>query len=196
MTAKTKKTEDILNEAQGISCPVRRTLFYTGEFLAGPMCGRCFPCAMGSYEARVRLEKIAGAQGTPEDIMALGRIARKMQAMSMCKKGKDTARVLLEALASPAFSEHVEGRCGEKECRAFIEYRNVPENCIRCGLCQEACQSAAIIGEKQVSYKCCYLPFEIRQRRCTKCGECIKVCPTSAIEVVAIGQEAREKVKA
>jgi NAD-dependent dihydropyrimidine dehydrogenase PreA subunit len=185
-----KKISDILEEAKELHCPVHRALFFVNEFLSGPMCGRCFPCEMGSYEARLRLENIASGNGSPEDIQALGDIARKMQILAMCKKGKDTAQVIIESLESPAYEEHLNGICAEKECEALIEYRNVPENCIRCGKCQEACKFDAIIGEKQVSYKCCYLPFEIRQKRCVKCGECIKVCPTNAIVKVNIAEAA------
>jgi formate hydrogenlyase subunit 6/NADH:ubiquinone oxidoreductase subunit I len=96
---------------------------------------------------------------------------------------------------NPAIGEHLRGICGANSCTALIEYRNVPDRCIRCGKCQEVCPSDAIIGEKEVSYRCCYPPFEIRQHRCTKCGECIKVCPANAIVVVNIEQEAAETAK-
>jgi ferredoxin len=184
-----KKVSDILEEAKDQKCPVHRALYVVNEFLAGPMCGRCFPCEMGSYEARLSLEDIASGNGSIEDIQKLKNIGAKMQLISMCKKGKDVAGALLEALEDPDFEAHVQGSCPALECEAFFEYRNVPENCIRCGKCQEACKYGAIIGEKQVSYKCCYLPFEIRQKRCVKCGECIKVCPSSAIVKVMITEE-------
>jgi ferredoxin len=193
MTEKMKKVSDIIEEAEAIRCPVKRVLRVTDEFLKGPMCGRCFPCSFGSYEARLRLREITEGNGAPGDVDVLRDIARKMLVMSMCKKGKDVGRAMLEALESPAFGEHLEGLCAEKECTAFIEYRNVPENCIRCGLCQDACRFDAIHGEKQISYKSCFLPFEIRQRRCVKCGECIKVCPTNAIVIVDVGTEAEVK---
>jgi formate hydrogenlyase subunit 6/NADH:ubiquinone oxidoreductase subunit I len=190
MTEKTKKIKDILEEAEGISCPVKKTLFFVDEFLRGPMCGKCFPCSFGSYEAKQRLLNISSALGTDEDIDAMRQIGNKMQLLSMCKRGKDTANILLENIESEAFKEHLRGLCAEKECAALIEYRNVQDKCIRCGLCKDVCKFDAIIGEKQVSVKCCYLPFEIRQKRCTKCGECIKVCPTNAIVIVNIENEA------
>jgi ferredoxin len=149
---------------------------------------------MGSYEAHMRLKDIISGNGSEEDIAAIRSIAQKMAFMSMCKKGKDVAQALSEALEGSTFDEHVHGTCADLECEAFFEYRNVPENCIRCGKCQEVCKYDAIIGEKQVSYKCCYLPFEIRQKRCVKCGECIKVCPSNAIVKINITEE--EPVKA
>jgi ferredoxin len=167
MTEKMKKVSDIIEEAEAIRCPVKRILRVTDEFLKGPMCGRCFPCSFGSYEARLRFREFTEGTGAPEDVEVLRDIGRKMIVMSMCKKGKDVGRAMLEAL----------------------------ENCIRCGLCQEACRFDAIHGEKQISYRCCYLPFEIRQRRCVKCGDCIKVCPTNAIVVVDVGTEAEVKAE-
>jgi len=189
-----KKVSDILEEAQEQKCPVHRALYFVSEFLEGPMCGRCFPCEMGSYEARLRLDNLTSGIGSMEDIERLQSISQKMQIMSMCKKGKDVAEALIEVIEDPAFVEHVQGTCAAQECEAFFEYRNVPENCIRCGKCLDACKFGAIIGEKQVSYKCCYLPFEIRQKRCVKCGECIKVCPSGAI--VKVNITAEEPVKA
>lgn len=188
--AKPKTVKDILEEIEEkYSCPVKKSLYITREFLSGPMCGKCFPCSMGSYEARMRLENIARAIGTKEDLEALKSIADKMLVMSMCKKGKDIASALLDNIGSGDFQAHINGGCAARECKAFIEYRNVPDNCIRCGKCQDACKYDAIHGEKQVSFKCCYLPFEIRQKRCVKCGECIKVCPSNAIIVVDIEPE-------
>ncbi len=190
MTAKAKKISDIVQESGSIKCPARRTLSVINEFLRGPMCGRCHPCSFGSYETRLRMMDITEGNGSALDIETIRKIADMMLVLSMCKKGKDVASFVLEMLDVPSFCEHLNGICEDRECKALIEYRNVPENCIRCGLCQEACRFNAIIGEKQISDKCCFLPFEIRQKRCTKCGECIKVCPTNAIIVVNLGKEA------
>ena len=192
--AKPKSVKDITEEIlEKYTCPIKRSLYFTREFLAGPMCGKCFPCSMGAYEAQIRLENIARSFGSERDVDAIRSIAQRMLVMSMCKKGKDTARFLLDNIDLPEFMSHVkeDASCPGHECKAFIEYRNVPDNCIRCGKCQEACKYDAIHGEKQMSYKCCYLPFEIRQKRCVKCGECIKVCPSNAIVVVDINSEVK-----
>lgn len=190
---KEKKVEDIKKEAEQIKCPVKRALYYTEEFLSGPMCGKCFPCALGAYEAKVRLGNIVSGRGTEADLLALRRISEEMLPASRCKKGKDTAQFILEWMATDAFREHIGGRCPERDCEAFIEYRIIPEKCTICGLCKEACRYNAIIGEKQVPYRSGYLPFEIRQKRCTKCGDCIKVCPSEAIEIIDV--KAQEEVK-
>jgi ferredoxin len=191
---KEKKVEEIKKEAdEAIKCPVNKALYYTTEFLSGPMCGKCFPCAMGTYEARVRLKNIVEAQGTEEDLLVIKRIAEDMLEASMCKKGKDTAKFILEWIATDVYKEHLEGRCPDMECQAFTEYRIIPEKCIMCGLCKEACVYNAIIGEKAKPFMSGYAPFEIRQKRCAKCGDCLPVCPKEAIVVVNIKD--KEKVK-
>lgn len=187
------RVEDIKAEAEkNIKCPVKKSLYYVTEFLEGPMCGRCFPCEMGSYELRVRLENIVNGNNSSEkDLEVIKRIAADMLEGSMCKKGKDTAKFINEWMDTDIFKEHIEGRCRDRECLAFIEYRIIPEKCTMCGLCLEACKDEAIMGEKAKPYLSGYLPFEIRQRRCTKCNECIKVCPVGAIVIV----EAAKKIE-
>lgn len=193
---KDKKVEDIKKIAEEtIKCPVRKALYYMEEFLSGPMCGKCFPCAMGSYEAKVRLINIVSGRGGDSDIHALKLIASHMLETSRCKRGKDTAEFMLEWLSGDAYAEHLKGRCLNMECKALMEYRIIPDECTVCGLCKDACKYNAIIGEKRVSHKSGYLPFEIRQIRCVKCGDCVDVCPEKAIEVVSVSSE-KEKALA
>lgn len=188
------KVEDIKKMAEEKACPVQKALYYITGFLAGPMCGKCFPCEMGSYEAGIRLQNIIEGKGKEEDLEALRRIANEMFESSRCKMGKDTARFIIEWMGTNLYEGHIKGRCPDKECLALIEYRIIPEACIMCGLCLDVCKDNAILGEKKKPYKANYLPYEIRQKRCTKCGECIKVCPTKAIEIVDIKAEAKVKV--
>ncbi|MCC6347636.1 MAG: 4Fe-4S binding protein [Nitrospirales bacterium] len=183
--AKEVKVEEIKKSAEEKSCPVQRSLYYISEFLSGPMCGRCFPCAMGSYEARVRLQSLIEGRGTEADINALKRITAEMAEASMCKKGKDTASFIAGWLSEEAFDGHLSGTCSSGECSALIEYRVVSGKCTACGRCTEVCTHAAVIGEKAKPYRS-GVPFEIRQKRCTRCGECIKVCPEGAIILVGV----------
>jgi ferredoxin len=190
------KVEDIKKIAEGKSCPVQRSLYYITEFLEGPMCGRCFPCALGSYEAKVRLRRIVDGIGSEADIATVKRIAEDMLEGSLCMKGKNTAKFILEWMATDVFNEHIEGRCASRECLGLIEYRIIPEKCIICGLCKDACKYGAIMGEKKTPYKSGYLPFEIRQKRCVKCGDCLPVCPTNAIIIVDIKEKTGQTVHA
>ena len=187
------KTEDIKKAAEDKRCPVQKALFYIEGFLDGPMCGKCFPCAFGTYEARIRLKEIIQGKGSEADLSALRRIAEIMFESSRCKKGKDTAGFILGWMGTDVYKEHIEGRCPDRECLSFIEYRIVPEKCTICGLCKDACRFSAIQGEKKKPFVGGYFPFEIRQKKCVKCGECIKVCPEGAIIIKDV--KAGEPVK-
>ena len=190
---KVKKLQDIRKEAEEKSCPVQKALYFIEEFLAGPMCGKCYPCALGTNEAKIRLIRLSQhLEGTNEqDIETVRRIATQMTEASFCKKGKDTGKFILELLDSSEeeFKEHIEGVCPKKECISLIEYVIDPVLCIMCGKCAEVCKYGAIIGEERKPYLSGYLPYEIRQKRCTKCGECFPVCPTNAIEIITIQAE-------
>jgi NAD-dependent dihydropyrimidine dehydrogenase PreA subunit len=185
---KGKKLEEIRKEAEEKACPVQRILYYIDEFIAGPMCGKCYPCALGTQEAKIRLIRISQHLGdvSASDIDVLKRIGLQMIEGSFCKKGRDTGRFIIETIASSSeeFNLHLSGICSEKECLSLIEYVINPDLCIMCGKCLEACKYNAIIGERKEPYFSGYLPFEIRQKRCTRCGECVKVCPAEAIEVI------------
>ncbi|NWF51486.1 MAG: 4Fe-4S binding protein [Nitrospirae bacterium] len=185
---KERKLEDIKKEAEERACPVQRSLYFVEEFLAGPMCGKCYPCSLGTYEAKLRLISIAQhLEGVNEkDLDALKRIASQMIVGSYCIKGRNTGKFIMDILTSSMdeFQQHLSGICPKKECISLIEYVINPDLCIMCGKCLEVCKYGAIIGEPKKPYLSGYSPFEIRQKRCTKCGECIKVCPVGAIEVI------------
>lgn len=190
---KGKKLEDIRKEAEEKACPVQRTLYFIKEFIEGPMCSKCYPCSLGTGEAKIRLIRISQHLKNVDeaDIQVLKRIGLNMIEGSFCKKGKDTGKFILEVLANSEgeFGQHLSGICPKKECAGLVEYTINPELCIMCGKCSEVCQYSAITGEKKQLYLSGYIPFEIRQKRCTKCGECITVCPTGAIEVITIQKE-------
>ncbi|MCK5505451.1 MAG: 4Fe-4S binding protein [Thermodesulfovibrionia bacterium] len=186
------KMEDVKTRAEEKKCPVQKSLVFIQEFLGGPMCGKCFPCSLGSYEAERRLRRLMDATATDDDIASIRRIASHMLTASMCKKGKDTAKFIMENIDSHEFREHLSGRCADNECTGLIQYVVIPERCTMCGICQEVCRDNAIIGEKKTSYLSGYTPFEIVQKRCTRCGECMKVCPYEAIVLIS-SREAAEK---
>ena len=188
---KDRTVEDIKKEAEEKLCPVQRARYYIEKFLSDLMCGKCFPCAFGTYEAKIRLKDIISGKGTETDISVLREIADEMVVASRCKKGKETARFISELMGTDNFNEHIEGRCSDRECLVFIEYRIDPDKCIMCSECQVVCKFNAITGEKKKLYLSGYPSFEILQKRCTKCGECVKVCPTNAIEILDIKAEVK-----
>lgn len=179
-----KDMKDVLAAAETKTCAVQKAQTFVEEFLSEPMCGKCHPCALGSFEALVRLKLIAAGRGEQDDIDAIRRIAEQMLEGSRCIKGKDTAKYLLTAMKEGSFLHHLEGHCDERECPAYIMYRIIPGKCEICGLCQDACKYNAIIGKKKKPYESGEVPFEIRQKRCVKCGDCLPACPYGAIEIV------------
>jgi ferredoxin len=189
------KMEDVQAKADEKSCPIQKSLTFVEEFLAEPMCGRCFPCSMGSYETRIRLNKLLDGTASEADLLAIKTIADVMAEASMCKKGKDTAKYILEQIDSHAFEKHLAGVCQTNECTHYHTYIIIPEKCTMCGDCLEACKDFAIIGEKKKQFLSGYMPFEIVQKRCTKCGECMKVCKYDAVKLVSAKELAEsEKV--
>ncbi len=189
------KMEDIKTRANEKKCPVQKSLVFIEEFLAGPMCGKCFPCSLGSYEAGIKIKEIIEGTATEEDIVSLKSIASNMLVASRCKKGKDTAKFITENIDLSEYTEHLSGICSSKECIELVKYIIIPEQCTMCGICQDVCKDNAVIGEKRKSYLSGYLSFEIVQKRCTKCGECIKVCPYGVIKLIS-SKEMAEKESA
>ena len=191
METKELKIEEIRAEAESrVKCPVKRGLYYMTAFISGPMCGRCLPCALGSYEAGERLRNLTEGRGRETDIPVLRRIMNEMREGSLCKKGKDTARFVLEWLSTGIYEDHLRGRCPAEECVSLMEYRIIPEKCVMCGMCKEACSYRAIIGETKTPYLSGFPPFEIKEGMCVKCGDCLNVCPYGAIEILAGRTEA------
>jgi len=179
-----KEMKDVFAAVENIKCSIQKSQKFVEEFLSEPMCGKCHPCALGSYEALVRLKRISAGIGKQGDVAAILRIAEDMLEASRCIKGKDTAKFLIAALQTDAFKEHLEGRCAERECPEYITYRIIPGKCVLCGDCKDACRYNAIQGEKKVSYRAGYLPYEVRQKRCVKCGDCYTACKFGAIEII------------
>jgi NAD-dependent dihydropyrimidine dehydrogenase PreA subunit len=188
---KGKKLEDIRKEAEEKACSVQKVLYFIDEFLAHLMCGKCYPCSLGTQEAKIRLIKIAQQLDTlsDSDIDTLQRIGVCMTTGSFCKKGKDTGRFITEQLGTSRdeFSAHLSGHCQKEECTMRTEYIINPDLCIKCGKCLEACKYNAIKGPEKKSHGALSFPFEIIQEKCTRCGECVKVCPTDAIDMITIG---------
>jgi formate hydrogenlyase subunit 6/NADH:ubiquinone oxidoreductase subunit I len=180
---KERNTGDIIRETGKMSCPVQKAAYYMNTFLRDLMCGKCFPCAFGTHEASIILRAIISGNAAHADIDALRRIADMMLIGSRCRKGRDTAQFMTEMLKAETFAAHVGGRCTDRECTLYSEYRIIPDKCVICGECQAVCRYHAVIGEKKVPYLSGYLPFQIVAKRCTRCGECLKVCPNDAIIV-------------
>lgn len=187
ITLKTKKVEDIFKEAEIRNCPLQRLLYGLNEFIKEVMCGKCFPCAFGTEEARIISIKLTQyVEGISEkDIDRLKRIGVNMVTGSLCKNGKDMGNFILDTVGSfyEEIKKHIFDGCPYEECVNIVNYIINPDLCSRCGECFRVCKYYAIIREKSV-YSSDYFSYEIDQSRCTKCGDCIEVCPENAIDVI------------
>ncbi len=180
--------EDIRKDAESRACHVQKALRFVEEFIAGPMCGKCYPCSLGTEEAKTILLRLSQHRENAgeQDIEALRRICLKMTEGSYCKKGRDTGRFIMDALeaSEEEFRLHILGICPKKECVSLMEYVINPDLCITCGKCAAACKYNAVAGEIKGHHHHGHRPFVIRRKECVRCGECLKVCPTGAIEVI------------
>ncbi len=180
--------DEIRKSAEEKSCAVQRGLAFIEEFIAGPMCGRCYPCSLGAEEAKIRLIRLSQRleSAAESDIEALNRIAFFMTEGSYCKKGRDAGRFLSGILESAReeFGLHLSGICPRRECISSIEYVVNPDLCIACGACVKRCAYDAIQGEKAESSGG-FLPFQIKKNVCVRCGDCVSCCPTGAIEIIS-----------
>jgi NADH:ubiquinone oxidoreductase subunit F (NADH-binding) len=77
---KERKVEDIRRDAEEKACSVQKVLYFIKEFIAGPMCGKCYPCSLGTGEADIRLMRIIGYSSNADgsDIDAVRRIGMAM----------------------------------------------------------------------------------------------------------------------
>ncbi len=169
-----------------LECPVQKSIKEWGDFLEEKMCAKCHPCMLGSYEAFDMLKRLAEGDGSDSIISHLDRIATDMLIGSRCKKGKDVAKTLKEALneSRDELVEHYEkGLCRHMECAPLTTYLINTDKCTMCGDCLIACKDFAIVGEKRTGYVLGYMPFRVRQKRCVKCDACREVCPVDAVEV-------------
>ncbi|MEW6585148.1 MAG: NADH-ubiquinone oxidoreductase-F iron-sulfur binding region domain-containing protein [Nitrospirota bacterium] len=179
--------DEIRKEAEKKACAVQQALYLIEEFVAGPMCGRCYPCSLGTEEAKIRLIRLSQhlENASEADIEAIERIGKFMIEGSYCKKGRDVGNWLVATLASAEeeFKQHVSGLCPKGECISSIEYLINPDLCTVCGKCAKECKYGAITGDIGGT-----LPFTVQQKICVRCGECVNACPTGAIELITVGK--------
>ena len=154
--------DDIKKYAEEKACSVQKAFTLIERFIAGPMCGRCYPCSLGTEEAKIRLIRLSQhlEDASEADIEALKRIGFHMIEGSYCKKGRDTGRFIVKTitLAEEEFRLHLSGICPKKECIISIEYVINPDLCNICGECAKRCKYDAIKGEAGESPSR-FLPF-------------------------------------
>ncbi len=68
------------------------------HFFEVESCGKCTPCRIGTYEARVILDRLAAGGGRAGDVIELTKLANVLQADSFCGLGQSAAIPMKSAL--------------------------------------------------------------------------------------------------
>lgn len=158
------------------NCMVDIAKFFL-KFTRSESCGKCTPCREGTMRMLEMLERISEGKGTLEDIDELERLARIVKDASLCGLGQTAPNPVLTTIRyfRDEYEAHIkEKRCPAGVCSALIAFYVDPGACKGCLLCQKACPTGAVSGQRKE-------PHVIDQSKCIKCGACEEACPFNAI---------------
>ncbi len=151
---------------------------YFLSFTKNESCGKCPPCRVGTWQMYELMEKITSGRGEKGDIENLERMGKLIVAGSLCGLGNSAPNPVLSTIKyfREEYEEHVNDKyCRAKKCQGLGTFRILPEHCILCGLCKQACAHDAVSELRD--------KYFIDQDYCTKCKACYSVCPTRAIVI-------------
>jgi NADH-quinone oxidoreductase subunit F len=77
---------------------MRLSLQELGHFFAHESCGKCYPCQMGTRRQKEILDRIAGRQTLPGDMVRLQDVGWTMTDASLCGLGQTAASAVLSAI--------------------------------------------------------------------------------------------------
>ena len=148
------------------------------SFTKTESCGKCPPCRIGTWQMYELLDKITSGNGEHGDIERLEKMGKMVVSGSLCGLGNSAPNPVLSTIKyfREEYEEHVNDKyCRAKRCQGMGSYRILPEHCILCGLCKQACAFDAVVELRD--------KFFIDQDYCTRCKACYSVCPTEAIKI-------------
>ena len=151
---------------------------YFLSFTKSESCGKCPPCRLGTWQMYELMEKITTGRGEKGDIEQLEKMGKMIVSGSLCGLGNSAPNPVLSTIKyfREEYEEHVNDKfCRAKKCQGLGTFRILPEHCILCGLCKQACAFDAVTELRD--------KFFIDQDYCTKCKACYSVCPTQAIVI-------------
>jgi NADH-quinone oxidoreductase subunit F/NADP-reducing hydrogenase subunit HndC len=148
------------------------------SFTKSESCGKCPPCRVGTWQMYELMDKITSGRGEEGDIERLEKMGKMVVAGSLCGLGNSAPNPVLSTIKyfREEYEEHVRDKyCRAKRCQGLGTFRILPEHCILCGLCKQACAFDAVVELRD--------KFYIDQDYCTKCKACYSVCPTQAVVI-------------
>lgn len=159
------------------TCMVSIARFFM-EFTQRESCGKCVLCREGTRQLLALLDDVIEGRADAGTLDLLQKLGHAVQVGSLCGLGKTAPNPVLSTMRyfRKEYEEHVfEKRCRTGRCRALLSPEINQEKCKGCNLCNAACPTGAITGERKQ-------PHHINPELCIKCGACAKACKIHAIE--------------
>jgi len=160
------------------TCMVDVAKFFL-SFTQSESCGKCPPCRIGTYQMLQILERITSGKGDEGDIERLIKIGESVKESALCGLGNSAPNPVLTTIRyfREEYEEHIRDKyCRAKVCRGLGVFVINQNDCLRCGLCKQACAFDAVKETRERYY--------IDQQYCTKCKACYNACPTGAVRVL------------
>ncbi len=151
---------------------------YFLSFTQSESCGKCPPCRIGTYQMLQILENITSGQGQEGDVEKLIKLGNLIRKGSLCGLGQTAPNPVLSTIKyfREEYEEHIHGKyCSSKTCNKLGVFLIQQSECIRCGLCKDACAFDAVTERKDL--------YLIDRIYCTKCKACYYACPVGAVKI-------------
>ncbi|MEW6002232.1 MAG: NADH-ubiquinone oxidoreductase-F iron-sulfur binding region domain-containing protein, partial [Nitrospirota bacterium] len=161
------------------NCMVDVAKFFL-SFTQSESCGKCPPCRIGTHQMLQILERITSGEGEEGDIERLERLGELVKAGSLCGLGQSAPNPVLTTIRyfRDEYEEHVKDKyCRARVCNSLAIYVINQGECIRCGLCKDACAYDAVIETRD--------RYFIALDYCMKCKACYSVCPVDAVKLLS-----------
>lgn len=148
---------------------------YFLHFTQMQSCGKCTWCRVGTRRMLDILERLTEGRGKSGDLERLEKLAKQVQAASLCGLGRTAPNPILSTLRHfrEEYESHINGNCPAGKCAALIDYI-IGKECNGCTLCAQICATRAIAFTP-------YQRHKIDTSRCVRCGGCREVCPQQAV---------------
>lgn len=169
-------TSDLIRVYPRASCMAKALADVCAESRA-QTCGRCVYGHEGGHQLAVISADICRKKGSVSDLALMRDLCPVMRTQSLCEQGRVISNSVLSALET--FGEEIEAHftrkvCPAGECAAYMTYHIMPDKCIGCGECVDACDDDAILGKSRFVHV-------IDQKACVQCGACVDACEEGAI---------------